>query len=589
MKRLKSRTTIGLIALGMLVVIGPAPVVTVQTHLDPSTLTKYLDPLPAPSKLDGTVFQQISVSEFTQQVLPSNFAAGPYGGKTLVWGYNNSYPGPTIEARRGVPTPVTYMNNLTNPSLLASLPIDQTLNWADPLGCNRSPSCETQRYTGPVPIVTHLHGGEVPSAFDGHPEAWFTADGRMGMGWVSDDYFYPNSQEATTLWYHDHTMGITRLNVYAGLAGFYLLRDPAREPPNLPSGPYEREVVIQDRMFDTSGQLFYPTNNDSWSEHPFWVSMFMGDTIVVNGKVWPYLNVEPRRYRLRLLNGSNSRIYTLQLQTTGGQAGPPFWQIGTDGGLLNKPVQVNQLTIAPGERADVMVDFTGKTGLSFILKNSDGSSSHSSWNGGSGASVGEIMKVNVSLALTGTDTSLLPTTSVNLRPNNPIVPLGPTVTSSTLRRSMTLERDRDGGGFLLNGKPFDGTVTETPRVGATEVWQFQNRTGDTHPIHLHLIQFQAYTSGSGSWGGSGSSTPIAWKDTIRVGPWSSVSIVVRWAPQDTAAGTVQAGVNRFPFNPAATKGTTDAFGFPGGPGYVWHCHILEHEDNEMMRPLVVKP
>jgi len=552
---------------------------TGQIHLDPNTLTKYLDPLPVPGKLDGTVPQTITASEFTQQVLPSNFTAGPYGGKTLVWGYNNSYPGLTVEAKRGMPFQVTHLNNLYNPALLSFLPIDQTLHWADPLGCMMDPSCAFERYTGPVPIVTHFHGGEVPSAFDGHPEAWVTPGfGITGPAWVTDTFIYPNAQEAATLWYHDHALGITRLNVYAGLAGFYLLRDPLNEPSNLPKGSYEREIVIQDRMFDTNGQLFYPVNSDDGhhhhgsSPHPFWVDMFMGDTIVVNGKVWPYLNVEPRRYRLRLLNGSNSRIYTLQFQTTSGSAGPVFWQIGTDGGLLNKPVKVSKLTMAPGERADVIVDFAGKQGATFILKNSD-----SSWSG-SGSGTSQIMKVNVSLPLNGTDASLNPATGPNLRPNNPIVKLAPTVTYSSPRRYMTLEDDRDTGALLLNGKTWDDAVTEKPRVGATEVWEIDNRTGDTHPIHLHLVQFQIL----------GDSTS-AWKDTVRVEGWRDVSIVVRWAPQDTPAGAVQPGQNRFPFDPTATMGTTDVFGFPGGPGYVWHCHILEHEDNEMMRPYLVIP
>ncbi|MGE5839511.1 MAG: multicopper oxidase family protein [Deltaproteobacteria bacterium] len=549
-----------------------------QTPLNPNTLTKYLDPLPVPGKLDGTVPQTITTSEFTQQVLPSNFTAGPYGGKTLVWGYNNSYPGPTVEARRDVPFQVTHVNNLYNPSLLSFLPIDQTLHWADPLECMMDPSCAFQRYTGPVPVVTHLHGGEVPSAFDGHPEAWFTPGlGIVGPAWVSDTFTYPNSQEAATIWYHDHTLGITRLNVYAGLAGFYLIRDPLNEPANLPSGPYEREIAIQDRMFDTNGQLFYPVNggdghhDHGGSDHPFWIPMFMGDTIVVNGKVWPYLNVEPRRYRLRLLNGSNSRIYTLQLQTPSGSTGPAFWQIGTDGGLLNKPIKVSRLTIAPGERADVIVDFTGKQGASYILKNSN-----SSWS--DPVTVSQIMKINVSLPLSGTDTSLNPASGPNLRPNNPIVNLASTVTYSTKRRYMTLEEDRDTGAFLLNERTFDDPVTEKPRVGATEVWEIDNRTGDTHPIHLHLVQFQDLNA----------SIP-AWKDTIRVDGWRDVSIVVRWAPQDVPAGAVQPGQNLFSFDPTATMGATDIFGFPGGPGYVWHCHILEHEDNEMMRPYLVIP
>jgi spore coat protein A, manganese oxidase len=566
-----------------------------QTQLDPGTLTRYLDPLPVPAKLDGTVPQTVTLSEFTEQVLPSSFKAGPYGGKTLVWGYAGSYPGPTIVAKRGVPFQVTWVNNIVNPALLPYLPYDQTLHWADPLGCGQT-ACAGKAYTGPVPVVAHLHGGEVPSAFDGNPEAWFTPGLALkGKGFVTNTYVYPNGQDATTLWYHDHALGITRLNVYAGLAGFYLLRDAANEPSSLPAGSFEREIVIQDRMFDTNGQLFYPRTSSSRSSHPFWIDNFQGDTIVVNGKAWPYLNVEPRRYRFRLLNGSNSRIYTLQLQTTGGSAGPVFWQIGTDGGLLDKPIQVTQLTIAPGERADVIVDFAGVAlGTSFILKNGNSGGHNSSYSDSSWSSrysgsnlTSEIMKVNVALALSAADTSLNPSTLPNLRPNNPMVKLSPTVTSSTPRRNMTLEHGNDE--FLLNGMHWSDTATELPRVGATEVWNLDNRTGDTHPIHLHLVQFQLL-SGSGGWGGS-SSDPTAngWKDTIPVTGWNGVAVVARWAPQDTPAGGVQPGQNFFDFDPTATKGTTDKFGYPGGPGYVWHCHILEHEDNEMMRPQIVKP
>jgi FtsP/CotA-like multicopper oxidase with cupredoxin domain len=530
------------------------------------------------------------MSEFAQQVLPTNFKAGPYGGKTLVWGYNGTYPGPTFEAKVGVPFQVTYVNSIPNPStLLPFLPYDQSLHWADPLNCGSA--CACQRYTGPVPTVVHLHGGEIPSAFDGNPEAWFTPGAAIkGKSFVTTNYVYPNGQEATTLWYHDHALGVTRLNVYAGLAGFYLLRDSAHEPSNLPSGAYEREIVIQDRMFDTNGQLFYPENScGGYSSSGFWIDRFLGDTIVVNGKAWPYLNVEPRRYRFRLLNGSNSRIYALQLQTTSGSAGPALWQIGTDGGLLDKPIQVTTLTIAPGERADVIVDFTGKSGASFILKNSN--SDRGSWGSyGSSNLTSEIMKVNVSLNLNGTDTSLNPSTAPNLRPNNPMVKLSPTVTRSTPTRNMTLEHDN--GEFLLNGLHWSDAATEKPRVGATEVWNISNHTGDTHPIHIHLVQFQVKSGSSYSgWGGSSSSDPTAngWKDTIPVTGWNSVSVVARWAPQDTPAGGVQPGQNFFDFDPTAAKGTTDKFGYPGGPGYVWHCHILEHEDNEMMRPQLVQP
>jgi FtsP/CotA-like multicopper oxidase with cupredoxin domain len=570
--------------------------VTGQTKLDPATLTKYLDPLPVPAKLDGTVAQTITMTEFTQQVLPSNFKAGLYAGKTLVWGYNGTYPGPTVVARRGTPFKVTFTNNLVDPKLLPFLPIDQTLHWADPLHCNQSAACDMQRYTGPVPTVPHFHGGEIPSAFDGHPEEWFTSGYQyVGPEWVAPTYTYPNGQEASTYWYHDHALGITRLNVYAGLAGFYLLRDPNNEPANLPSGAYEREIVFQDRSFDVNGQLMYPDQGDSG--FPFWVKEFFGDVAVVNGKVWPYLNVEPRRYRFRMLNGSSTRTYMIQLQTTSGSAGPAMWQIGTDGGLLNTPVQITQISIAPGERIDLIVDFAGKSGTSFLLKNGDGS--RSSWGS---STISELMKINVNLPLIGSDTSLNPaaTPAPNLRPTNPIVKLSPTVSGSTLTRQMSLDHDRNGG-FMLNGLKWDDPVTEMPRIGSTEVWQISNHTGDMHPIHLHLVQFQVLKDGGGyhdgwgggsGWGSNSSGTDpndVGWKDTIQVPGWNTVTIVVRWAPTNTPAGGVQPGQNLFPFDPRAAVGAVDFAGYPGGPGYVWHCHRIEHEDNEMMRPYLVAP
>jgi spore coat protein A, manganese oxidase len=573
----------------------PAFAVT-QTKLDPATLTKYLDPLPAPARLDGTLAQTITMTEFSQQVLPSNFSAGPYAGKTLVWGYNGSYPGPTIVAKRGTKTTVTWVNSLNNPALLPYLPIDQTLHWADPLKCMQASTCATKPYTGPVPVVPHLHGGEIPSAFDGHPNGWFTPGNTIkGSAFVTNVYQYPNMQEATTLWYHDHTLGITRLNVYAGLAGFYLLRDSANELATLPSGSYEREIVFQDRMFDTNGQLLYPTSSSSYSTRSsgstaFWIEHFLGDVAVVNGKAWPVMKAEPRRYRLRLLNGSTSRIYNLSLQTTTGSAGPAFWVIGTDGGQLAHPIQASTIVMAPGERMDVIVDFSASSGKGFILKNGD----NHTWSGsGTSGSLTELMKFDVSLPLAGTDTSLVPSSTANLRPNNALVSLSATVNSGTPVRNMTLEKDRNGGGFLLNGKPWADAVSEMPRVGATEVWNIDNHTGDTHPIHLHLVQFQIRTGGSGytSSYGSSSNDPalFGWKDTIRVEGWGSTTIVVRWAPQNVTAGGVQPGQNFFPFSPMSTPGTTDGWGYPGGSGYVWHCHIIEHEDNEMMRPYLVQP
>ncbi|MBS1811847.1 MAG: multicopper oxidase domain-containing protein [Acidobacteria bacterium] len=539
--------------------------------LDPRTLRKYADPLPRPAKLTGT-FHTIAMTEFRQKL----HAQLPL---TTVWGYNGSYPGPTIEAVRGVPIQVLWRNQLSTQTLLSRLPVDQTLHWADPLNQHPTPA----PYTGPVPTVTHLHGGETEPQSDGHPDAWFTPNFAIrGMGWVKDVYSYANAQAASTLWYHDHALGVTRLNVYAGLAGFYLLRDPQFESTlNLPSGNYEREIVIQDRTFDVNGQLMYPSAGVNPTIHPYWVPEFFGNTIVVNGKVWPFMQVEPRKYRLRLLNGSNARFYNLKLSN-----GRPFIQIGTDGGYLSRPVQVNQLLLAPGERADVIVDFTGHKANSTILMNNDARAPFPNGAPADPQTVGQIMQFRI-VPLTAPDTSSVPASLSTI----------PTLGPISVTRTLTLNEIMGAGGplaVILDGKEWMTPITERPRVGTTELWQIVNMTADTHPIHLHLVQFQLLSRQRFQAGkymkdymalnpvipapvttnppinqylqdGVMSPAPneLGWKDTVRMNPGEVTRILVRFAP--TTGGT-------FPFAPQAA------------PGYVWHCHILEHEDNEMMRP-----
>ena len=262
------------------------------------------------------------------------------------------YPGFTIESTRNTTTTATFVNNLPmSPLLQRYLIVDQTVHWADPLGEMGS----FTPYSGPPPVVAHLHGGATPSAYDGNPDSWFTpgpADQRLtGNGFVTNVYEYPNVQEATMLWLHDHCLGATRLTVYGGLVALYLLRDQydTGQPGmglNLPAGAYEIEMAIQDRQFDTNGQWLFPWSAPGGLQgpppdpavHPFWIPMFLGDVMVVNGKSWPYLEVEPRRYRFRVLNGCNSRFLELKLVNPATQ---PFWQIGSDGGLLDAPVKLN--------------------------------------------------------------------------------------------------------------------------------------------------------------------------------------------------------------------------------------------------------
>jgi spore coat protein A len=275
---------------------------------------------------------------------------------TRLWGYQGWYPGPTIEAQSGVPLLVNWSSQLPTSHFL---PVDHTIHGA---GSN----------VPDVRTVVHLHGHKVLPESDGYPEAWFTSDGHTGPDFRVGPYIYPNDQSATMQWYHDHALGITRLNVYAGLAGMYFIRSAEETALNLPSGEYEIPLLIQDRSFFPDGSLQYPIAK---ATHDFWVPEFFGDTVLVNGKAWPYLEVEPRKYRFRIVNGSNARFYRMRLVTadargnTVGSPGPLIHQIGTDGGLLPGPVVVDELLIAPAERFDLIIDFADFAGANLVLTN----------------------------------------------------------------------------------------------------------------------------------------------------------------------------------------------------------------------------
>jgi spore coat protein A len=359
-----------------------ASAVRAQTPLSGNSIPKFIDALPtfAGRRVDGRSALQVNMEEFQQKVLPQSIYAGlgaPFNQGTYLWGYDvnglgASWPARTIEARKGVSTIVTYTNSLVNTKLQSLLTVDQSLHWADPLGTTARNDCVNgpplaaaclSPYAGPIPAVVHLHGAEVLSQYDGHPEAWFTPGAnKTGPGFVTTTYNYVNSQEATTLWFHDHVLGAVRLNVFAGLAGFYFIRDErdtglASNPVKLPAGDQEVELAIQDRQFDTNGQLYFPDSDNpanlngppgNPNKHPFWIPEFFGDVITVNGKSWPALEVQPRRYRFRFLNGSNARFYTMQMfdqrgldMHVNGPPGPAIWQIGSDGGLFDAPVKLD--------------------------------------------------------------------------------------------------------------------------------------------------------------------------------------------------------------------------------------------------------
>ena len=688
-----------------------------QVPISGGALPQFVDPMPALEFVQaGTERLTLHMRELRTSVLPTGFSPpdGPYRG-TWTWGYlqpgqtqRASYLGPVILARRGIPTEIAWVNDLGTTAdshvLAYTRSTDQTLHWADPANDGVNACAETvepanpptgecaEHYDGPIPAAVHLHGGEVPSALDGGPDAWFTSDGStQGHAYYTADpslanaavYRYPNQQEPAATWFHDHTLGATRLNVYAGLAGAYVVTDPDVERDDLPA---PTPLVIQDRMFDTRGQLFFPAGVPFVPnpEHPFWVPEFVGDTIVVNGRVWPYLEVEARRQRFIIVNGSNARTYALFLsnQSTG-EDGPPLWQIGTDGGYLDHPVEIDptssngarQLVLMPGERADVIVDFAAVAPGTRLLLRNVARTPYPSGETPGGRTTGRILQLRV-VPRTGADTTFDPGTGGALR--RPMVrladPAKGTVASDAtvdVTRQLTLNEvmggpstvggvDYEGGPLevLLNNTDYTGESTRTyddfraitvggtttwyselPDEGATEVWEIVNLTADAHPIHLHLAQFQlasrqrfdtraygtvyerAFPGGAdpmigtvfpphvyipgfgppldyraernprsgGKQGGNPNVAPFlrgaprppapneaGWKDTVRAMPGEVTRFVVRWAPTGLPADTPKGDA-------------TYAFDPDGGHGYVWHCHIIDHEDNEMMRPMTITP
>jgi spore coat protein A len=524
-------------------------------------LARYVDPLPIPPVIRPTgkagEIVEIEMLQFQQKVhrdLPS----------TTVWGYNGSWPGPTIEAQSGQTLNVNWVSKLPTTHLL---PIDHSIHGAE--------STLPQ-----VRNVAHVHGACTLPDDDGYPEAWFTAHGEHGPKFNPRPSSYPNCQPSATLWYHDHALGITRLNVYAGLAGFYLIRDEAEHALNLPQGEHEIPLMLQDRLFHRDGSLYYPKVVNGPKEHPIWIQEFYGDMNCVNGKVMPFLEVEPRRYRFRILNAANARFYHLRLfnsDATGNVTNqsfdvPSFQQIGTDGGLLPAPLELHYLLIAPGERFDVIIDFSGCEGKSFSLIND----APAPYTMGGQFLAEDLMLFKVTKPLSGKDTSNVPDTLVPFEPLNP--------TYATRERLLLVsEKERLSDGYviigLLGNARWHEPITEDPKAASTEIWSFINITGDVHPLHVHLVQFQVLNrqtfdvptyqqTGKLVFTGKpmapeGNERP-AQKDTIKSYPGYVTRVIMRFDLPHKA-----------PVNPGQEL------------LYVWHCHILEHEDNEMMRPYKV--
>lgn len=434
-----------------------------------------------------------------------------------MWSYGGSVPGPTLETRSGRGLLVEWVNELPARHFL---PIDPGL-------CGKGPPPPEVR------AAVHVHGARVRPESDGNPDDWFVP----GNARISH---YPNRQDAALLWYHDHAMGISRLNQYAGLFGLFVIRDDEEDALDLPRGPHEVPLVICDRLFTAEGQLRYPVS--SMPDAP-WVPEVYGDALLVNGTLYPYLDVEPRRYRLRVLNASNARFYYLSLA-----GGRRFHQIGTDQGLLPAPVEVDSVTLAPAERADLIVDFSAAAGQRVVLK----------------SQALELMEFRVGPGR-GVGAAPLP---ARLRPIAAIPPAAAVKT-----RRLTLNQYQDPKThmmlMLLNGTRWRDPVTETPELDSVEIWELVNVTEDTHPIHLHLVRFQVLDRqgfdvdellASGTLSLHGQRVPpspaeAGWKDTVRADAGLVTRIVIRFE------------------------------GYLGR--YAWHCHVLEHEANEMMRPFQV--
>ena len=656
--------------------------------LDPATIPKYSSRLvippvmpqaPAPDIKGGPHldYYEIAVREFVQQILPDSLPA------TTVWSYGAigrpetfNYPAFTIEAGWNRPVQVRWVNDLVDaqggyrPHLL---PVDQTLHWANPPG---GPGGTDMRgsspepYQGPVPIITHLHGSEgVGDESDGFAEAWYlpaanNLPAAYATGGTWHEFFkaksertfgqlwdpgsavsrYPNAQRAATLWYHDHTLGMTRLNVYAGPAGFYLIRGgpgdnvldrksggPATLPgpapaPGDPVGlkHFEIPLAIQDRSFNADGSLFYPSTRaffegldpgnllipfmpdgacqgEPSDVSPIWNPEFFGNTMVVNGRTWPYLEVEPRRYRFRVLNGCNSRFLILAFGN-----GHALWQIGADGGFLPEAVELDRLLLAPAERADVIVDFTGQPiGAELILLNLGpdepfgGGEPGIDFDPADPTTTGQVMRFVVApssgpddstppadlmlppiasipyanftrkLVLTELDSATVKVLGdeegdwkqpVVLACEDPqAVPFGPTEA-----RLGTLDSDGNPQPLM-----WADAITENPRIGRPEQWEFYNFTADAHPIHIHEIQFQVLDR-------QALATDEEGMATLPAVPIGSAR------PRERGEAGFKDTVIAYPGEVTRVRARFSTAGL-----YVWHCHIVEHEDNEMMRPLFI--
>lgn len=530
---------------------------------------RFANPLPIPSVIDAR-----SGGHFTFRVTHQMQWLGLRDAignpvMTPTFGYEGSYPGPTILCKKGVPITVEWINDLVDGNgdpIPHILPIDTSVHWADPFG-NDSVAA--------VPVVTHVHGANSAASSDGLPDAWFTPGYAQTGPIFNPIYTYDNNQDGATIWYHDHALGITRLNVYAGMAGFFPIVDDNEEylvgNYLIPGGDYDIGLAIQDRMFDAQGRLFYPSEPEvEGAPDPSVLPEFFGDTMLVNGMIWPFLEVEPRLYRFRMLNGCDSRFLDLFLSN-----GHMMTQIATDLGMLNSPVPMDRLVIAPGERCEMVLDFRGLEGKTIVLRN-NARSPYPMGTPVDPGTTGQVMAFRVTRPLNPmVPIATLPT---NLRPiSGPVPTFGPAVRT----RKLLLFEGIDEYGRLqpLLGTTDDGAlmwhdpVTENPGLGDTEIWEVYNSTMDAHPIHLHLVGFRILDR-----------QRFKADQDMATGQLSNIRLIGRPRPP---AANEEGLKDTAQMLPGEVTRIITRFDRPGE--YVWHCHILSHEDHEMMRPYRVGP
>jgi spore coat protein A, manganese oxidase len=449
-------------------------------------------------------------------------------------------------------------------------------------------------------ILTHLHGAIDSGDSDGNP---FATPGAYPSG-VTQTATYPNEQAATLSWYHDHLLGDTRMNVVGGLAGGYLLRDDfdSGSNPLLPNGAFELPMVVQDRMFNPDGSLLYPVA--PLSTNGPWIGEYFGDVMMVNGKIWPTLTVQPAVYRFRLLNGCNARILSLRIARSNDQT-IPMTIIGTEGGLLPlNPVAVTRMVMAPAERFDLICDFRGFAGQTLFMKNNNPPSPVST----PAPSLTTVMRFVVS---NGTPSGSVPPAGSLTDPlvNDEVTALtalgAPLLSGGTNpkvgTRMITLNEIGAGTPFWrlnLNGVPYGdpAAVTETLKWNDVEDWYFVNFTADTHPMHTHLFSFRVMGrynfDAKGYAAAFPGATGVSQQKVATLAPYLKSKLM---PPDPTETGlkeTVKANpgqvtVVRAKFIPPST--VLDSSGNLTEQRYVHHCHIVEHEDNDMMERVLVQP